>query len=91
MWGGGSGGHIKPDKCPSVLALDGVKCQISEHNCQGVWHCDKLDMMLLDGCKRYKPDNMEMRELFEAEREINLEEGSTMHILAAAYVFSPIL
>ena len=42
-------------------------------------------MDLLDSCKRYIPDDNEMRELFEAERDINLDETATMENLAAAY------
>lgn len=43
-------------------------------------------MSLLDDCQRYTPDDEEMRALFEAERDVNQEEGSSLKILAAAYV-----
>ncbi|PPQ86716.1 hypothetical protein CVT24_012477, partial [Panaeolus cyanescens] len=84
-WGGGSAGHTQPSKCPSVLVLDGQKCQLAEHDCQGIYHCSELDMSLLDTCQRYAPDDDEMRDLFEAEREINGVEGSSLEILAAAF------
>lgn len=90
-WGGGSAGHIQESKCPSVVALDGQKCQQSEHECQGVWHCSMLDMTLLNKCKRYAPDDEEMRVLFQAERSINADEALTLESAAAAYVFILIL
>ena len=63
--------------------LDGQLCQVSEHICQGVYHCSELDMTLLDGCERYDPDDHEMQELFEAERSVNMAELSTLENLAA--------
>ena len=43
-------------------------------------------MTLLDLCERYEPDDDEMRELFEAERDVNAEEASTVQSRAASYV-----
>ncbi|KAF9032434.1 hypothetical protein BJ165DRAFT_1568600 [Panaeolus papilionaceus] len=68
-WGGGSAGHTQAAKCPAVLILDGQKCQLAEHECQGIYHCN----------------DEEMRALFEAERDVNQEEGSSLKILAAAF------
>ncbi|PPR05947.1 hypothetical protein CVT24_004653 [Panaeolus cyanescens] len=84
-WGGGSAGHTQPAKCPSVHALDGVKCQLSEHKCQGIYHCSELDMSLVDQCHRYAPDDDEMRDLFDAEREINIQETSSIENRVAAF------
>ncbi|KAF8186408.1 hypothetical protein BJ912DRAFT_819653, partial [Pholiota molesta] len=84
-WGGGSSGSTDPKKCPVVLPLDNQRCQLSEHVCQGVYHCSELDLSLIDSCERYAPDDSEMKQLFEAEREINLLETSTVHQAAAAF------
>ncbi|PPQ70451.1 hypothetical protein CVT24_013272 [Panaeolus cyanescens] len=84
-WGGGSAGHTQPSKCPKVLILDGKRCQVSEHSCQGVYHCSELDMTLLDTCRRYEPDDDEMRELFEADRVVNDKEGSSIELNTAAF------
>ncbi|KAJ7120131.1 hypothetical protein C8R44DRAFT_877592 [Mycena epipterygia] len=82
-WGGGSAGSIK--KATKVIALDGVLCQMASHTCQGVFVCSQLDVSLLDGHERYEPDDDEMRELFEAEREVNVRETSSVAIRAAAF------
>ncbi|KAJ7742334.1 hypothetical protein DFH07DRAFT_980337 [Mycena maculata] len=82
-WGGGSGGSIK--KPTKVTALTGALCQVATHNCQGVWVCSKFDTSLLEGHERYKADNEEMRELFEAERDDNVRETSSVAIRAAAF------
>ncbi|KII84398.1 hypothetical protein PLICRDRAFT_179640 [Plicaturopsis crispa FD-325 SS-3] len=76
-WGGtGSGGSI--GRASVVMALDSVKCQRARHSCQGIYHCNQLDMSLLDGCERYVPDPNQRRDLWEAERKINEQEGSTV-------------
>lgn len=85
-WGQGSAGSTQLKKATKVYSLDGQPCQVSEHLCQGVYHCSELDMTLLDGCQRYDPDEDEMRQLFEAERDINISENSTVENLAAVYV-----
>ncbi|KAJ6474737.1 hypothetical protein DFH09DRAFT_1343071 [Mycena vulgaris] len=82
-WAGGSAGSIV--KATKVAALDGVLCQVAFHNCQGVYVCSELDMSLLDGHERYEADDDEMRELFEAEREVNVRETSSVAIQAAAF------
>ncbi|KAJ7086972.1 hypothetical protein C8R44DRAFT_900928 [Mycena epipterygia] len=82
-WGGGSAGSIK--KATKVIALDDVLCQVAFHTCQGVFVCCQLDVSLLDGHERYEPDDDEMRELFEAEREVNVRETSSVAIRAAAF------
>ncbi|KAJ7119239.1 hypothetical protein C8R43DRAFT_1152428 [Mycena crocata] len=82
-WGAGSAGSLtKPTK---VAALDGVPCQVAKHACQGVYHCSQLDMSLLEGHERYEPDEEDMRELFEAERTVNVRETSSVAIRAAAF------
>ena len=83
-WAGGSAGSTAPGKCPSVIPLDGEKCQVADHICQGVYHCSQLDMSLLESCQRYEPDTDKMRELFEAERVVNIEDTSAAHQRAAA-------
>lgn len=67
-----------------MIALDDVKCQLSEHICQGVYHCSELDMSLLDGHQRYAPDEEEMKNIFGAERDINVEETETVQKRAAS-------
>ncbi|KAF9472149.1 hypothetical protein BDN70DRAFT_938396 [Pholiota conissans] len=84
-WGGGSGGSVKPKKCPEVIPLDNQRCQLSEHQCQGIYHCSEIDMSLLNSCERYVPDDDEMKRLFDAEREINQLESSTIYQAAAAF------
>lgn len=64
--------------------LDGIECQRSSYTCQGVFHCDQLDPTLLAGCERYEPDIHDREELWEAERVVNMREGSTVHSLVAA-------
>ncbi|KAJ7435763.1 hypothetical protein FB451DRAFT_1062196, partial [Mycena latifolia] len=82
-WGEGSAGSLtKPTR---VTALGGALCQVANHKCQGVYLCSELDMSLLDGHERYEPDDDEMRELFEAEREVDLRETSSVAIRAAAF------
>ncbi|KAJ7486492.1 hypothetical protein FB451DRAFT_949962, partial [Mycena latifolia] len=74
-WGEGSTSSLtKPTR---VTVLGGVLCQVANPKCQGVYLCSELDMSLLDGHERYEPNDDEMRELFEAEREVNLRETSS--------------
>ncbi|KAJ7491316.1 hypothetical protein B0H11DRAFT_1911939 [Mycena galericulata] len=82
-WGGGSAGSKK--KATKVTALDGALCQVASHICQGVFVCSELDTSLLDGHERYEPDDEQMRELFDAERDVNVRETSSMAIRAAAF------
>ncbi|KAF8179702.1 hypothetical protein K438DRAFT_1768737 [Mycena galopus ATCC 62051] len=82
-WGKGSAGSIK--KPTKVLALDGVPFQVANNDCQGICICDQLDKDLLRSHERYAPDDNEMRELFEAERAVNVRETSSMAIRAAAF------
>jgi hypothetical protein len=83
-WGGGSAGSTKIKKATKVIAPDGVLCQVANHDCQGVYMCDKLDSSLLDDHERYEPDEDDMRELFEAERAVNVRETSSVALRAAA-------
>ncbi|KAJ7440399.1 hypothetical protein B0H11DRAFT_1660472, partial [Mycena galericulata] len=84
-WGGGSAGAVNPSKATKVLTLGGVLCQVAKHTCQGVYVCSQLDVSLLDGHERYEPNDDDMRELFVAEREVNVRETSSMAIRAAAF------
>ncbi|KAJ7138641.1 hypothetical protein C8R46DRAFT_1321667, partial [Mycena filopes] len=84
-WGGGSAGSVALAKATKVVALDGVQCQVANHGCQGVYICDQLDPGLLDGHERYEPDDDDMRELFNAERTVNVRETSSMGMRAAAF------
>lgn len=83
-WGGGSAGSTKINKATKAIAVDGVLCQVANHDCQGVYMCDKLDSSLLDDHERYEPDEDDMRELFEAERAVNVRETSSVALRAAA-------
>ncbi|KAJ7131025.1 hypothetical protein C8R44DRAFT_904076 [Mycena epipterygia] len=76
-WGGGSAGATNKAKATKVAALDGVLCQVAKHECQGVYVCSELDISLLENHERYEPDDDEMRELFEAERVVNVRETSS--------------
>ena len=80
--GGGSAGSLS--KATKVTALDGALCQVAKHDCQGVFICDKLDKSLLDGHERYHPDDEQTRALFQAERDVNVRETSSVAIRAAA-------
>jgi hypothetical protein len=74
---------LNQSKTPKVLLLgENVLCQYAEHKCQGVYHCDQLDMTLLSDCKRYEPDENAKRELFEAEREVNKQQSSSSALRA---------
>ncbi|KAJ7142783.1 hypothetical protein C8R44DRAFT_726114 [Mycena epipterygia] len=84
-WGGGSAGATNKAKATKVAALDGVLCQVAKHECQGVYVCSELDISLLENHERYEPDDEEMRELFEAERVVNVRETSSVAIRAAAF------
>ncbi|KAJ7615487.1 hypothetical protein FB45DRAFT_757736 [Roridomyces roridus] len=85
-WGGrGSGGTTNVKKATKVVALDDVLCQLATHDCQGVYICDQIDDTLLDGHERYEPDEDDMRELFEAERDVNVRETSSVGMRAAAF------
>ncbi|KAJ7033971.1 hypothetical protein C8F04DRAFT_906737, partial [Mycena alexandri] len=83
-WGEGTGGSVsKPTK---VSALDGALCQVASHRCQGVYVCSQLDASLLNGHERYEPDDDAMRELFEADRAVNVRDTSSMSLLVAAFL-----
>ena len=84
MWGGRSCGSIKPAKTPKVIPLDNQPCQYAEHHCQGVYHCSEIDPTHLDSCEHYEPDENECRELFNAERQINVDETSIVELRAVA-------
>ncbi|KAJ6466503.1 hypothetical protein DFH09DRAFT_1381711 [Mycena vulgaris] len=63
-----------------------IKSEVrSEHDCQGVFICDQLNESLLDGHERYHPDDEETRALFQAEREVNVRETSSVAMRAAAF------
>ncbi|KAF9552496.1 hypothetical protein CPC08DRAFT_728578 [Agrocybe pediades] len=81
----GSGGHTQANKCPKVAPLNDAQCQVLSHKCGGVYHCDQLDMSLLDGHERYAPDEEDMKDLFKAEREVNLAESSSIHARAVSF------
>ncbi|KAJ6513998.1 hypothetical protein DFH09DRAFT_1374151 [Mycena vulgaris] len=82
-WGEGTGGsRTKPT---NVVALGNVPCQAATHQCQGVWICSQFDQSLLDGHERYEPDDDAMRELWEADRAVNVRDTSSMSIRAAAF------
>ncbi|KAJ7923825.1 hypothetical protein B0H13DRAFT_2316176 [Mycena leptocephala] len=82
-WGEGTGGSIS--KPTNVVALGGVACQAATHQCQGVWICDQFDHSLLDGHERYEPDDDAMRELWEADRAVNVRDTSSMYTRVAAF------
>ena len=48
----------------------------------GIFHCDQLNLMLLDRIERYEPDEDDRKELFEAEQEQNFQETDSMHTRA---------
>ena len=48
-------------------------------------------MSLLDQCECYEPDDDEMKELFEAERDVNAKEATTVQSRAASWVFRSLL
>ncbi|KAJ7850344.1 hypothetical protein B0H13DRAFT_1905751 [Mycena leptocephala] len=75
-WGEGTGGSIS--KPTNVVALGGVACQAATHQCQGVWICDQRP-------ERYKPDDDAMRELWEADRAVNVRDTSSMYTRVAAF------
>ncbi|KAJ6527896.1 hypothetical protein DFH09DRAFT_1285635 [Mycena vulgaris] len=82
-WGEGTGGsRTKPT---NVVALGNVPCQAATHQCQGVWICSQFDQSLLDGHEHYEPDDDAMRELWEADRAVNVRDISSMSIRAAAF------
>ncbi|KIJ99058.1 hypothetical protein K443DRAFT_8721 [Laccaria amethystina LaAM-08-1] len=53
---------------------------------KGVYHCSEIDPSLLDSCERYEPDKDERQELFNTEREINVDETSIVELQAVAFV-----
>jgi hypothetical protein len=57
-WGGGSAGSTKINKATKVIALNGVLCQVENHDCQGVYMCDKLDSSILDDHDGMSPTRM---------------------------------
>ena len=71
-------------KTPVIPLLDNEPCQVAEHHCQGVFHCNQLDLTLLEGIERYEPDEDDRKELFEVEREQNIWETDSMHTRAAS-------
>ncbi|KAJ7510558.1 hypothetical protein B0H11DRAFT_2401870, partial [Mycena galericulata] len=82
-WGEGTGGSTS--KPTNVVALGNIPCQVASHNCQGVFVCSQLDPSLLDGHERYEPDDEAMRELWEADRAVNVRDTSSRSIRAAAF------
>ncbi|EDR04794.1 uncharacterized protein LACBIDRAFT_330283 [Laccaria bicolor S238N-H82] len=84
-WGGGSGGHLSTKKTPIIPLLDNEPCQVAEHFCQGIFHCDQLDLALLEGIERYEPDEDDRKDLFKAEREQNIRETDSMYTRAASF------
>ncbi|KAJ7196031.1 hypothetical protein GGX14DRAFT_327140, partial [Mycena pura] len=82
-WGQGTGGSVrKPTK---VAALDDALCQVASHICQGVYTCSEFDQSLMAGHERYEPDDEAMRELWEADRAVNVRDTSSSAIRAAAF------
>ncbi|KAJ6492328.1 hypothetical protein C8R45DRAFT_928615 [Mycena sanguinolenta] len=75
----------KPNKATKVTPLDGLLCQAANHNCQGVYMCDKLDSSLLDHHERYEPNEDNIRELFEADRPVNVGKTSSVELRAVAF------
>ena len=68
-----------------IDVLDGITCQRADHVCGGIYHCDQLDMALLQGCERYVPDPNQRKDLWEAERQLNEREGTSTLGIAAMY------
>ena len=85
-WGGGSGGSVtNTSKAPVVAILDNQRCQYAAFKCQGSYRCSEYDETL-HGKERQARDEDEMKEIFEAERVINMDEHSTPQHTAAASV-----
>ncbi|EIM79030.1 uncharacterized protein STEHIDRAFT_116833, partial [Stereum hirsutum FP-91666 SS1] len=72
-WGGGTAGS--DNKLTKVFFgeddAEGTMCRRAEHHCQGVRHCNQLDMSLLNDCQRYIPDPAERKRLVDAERALD--------------------
>ena len=67
-----------------VAVLDNAPCQVANHHCQGVYVCSEFDPSLLAGHEWYEPDDEAMRELWEADRAVNVRDTSSSSIRAAA-------
>ncbi|KAJ6464091.1 hypothetical protein C8R45DRAFT_840549, partial [Mycena sanguinolenta] len=84
-WGGGTGGSTASHKATKVPALDNALCQVASHVCQGVFVCSEFDCSLLADHERYEPDDEAMRNLWEADRAVNVRDTSSSSIRAAAF------
>ena len=84
-WGGGSGGSVTNAlKAPLVALLNNQQCQYAAFKCQGSYRCSEYNETL-HGKNRQAQDREEMKEIFEAEREVNMDEHSTPQHTAAAF------
>jgi hypothetical protein len=81
-WQGGSGGSV--NKPTNVIALGNTPCRVVEHVCGGSYHCSELDPALLESCQRFEPDLDETLALFNAERDINAADTSSVIANAAS-------
>ncbi|KAF8583090.1 hypothetical protein K439DRAFT_1617794 [Ramaria rubella] len=84
-WGGSGGHHTDESKCPHVTVLDNQQCQHVILKCQGCYTCSYLDPTLLQNCIRQEYDNDQMRNIWEAERKLNEQQGGTVQGITATF------
>ncbi|KAF6749912.1 hypothetical protein DFP72DRAFT_1072820 [Ephemerocybe angulata] len=79
-WGGkgsaGSKSEGSKARHPYVFPLE-TKCQKAYHTCMGSYVCDRIDPMLLPSdYERYEEDPEKMHQLYDSEREVNINSTS---------------
>lgn len=75
-WGGGTAGSSREKDMILVYYgkddHDGTLSRRASHNCQGIFHCNQLDMTLIENCQRYDPEDLDDRnKIVKAERAVN--------------------
>lgn len=74
-------GGYQPDTSKVIaksMALQKIQPQQAHLKCKGVSVCQFIDPALFSGCKRYEPDEGEMRTLWNHELEANEREANSV-------------
>ncbi|KAF8580703.1 hypothetical protein K439DRAFT_1619639 [Ramaria rubella] len=84
-WGGSGGHRTDESKCLHVTVLDNQWCQHIILKCQGCYTCSYLDPTLLQDCICREYDDDQMRNVWEAERKLNEQQGGTVQGITATF------
>ncbi|KAL1694681.1 hypothetical protein GGG16DRAFT_100370 [Schizophyllum commune] len=77
--------HKSNTRRTKVVALDDAECFVLGFNCKGVFHCSEFDKARLHAFERYEADEIDMKELFDAERDLSQHSAQSLATRVATF------